>query len=103
MKKVILVDDSDSIRAQLRIKLEETGFDVLEAKNGMISSATVISDNCMDADALATILMLLDVDQGIQLINSINNTEAFVIYFEDSIMISRKSKGFEALRERGGN
>tara|TARA_Y100000768_G_scaffold50566_1_gene32991 strand:+ start:4509 stop:5612 length:1104 start_codon:yes stop_codon:yes gene_type:complete len=79
-----------------------TGYP-LEAKNGMISSATVISDNCMDADALATILMLLDVDQGIQLINSINNTEAFVIYFEDSIMISRKSKGFEALRERGGN
>ena len=35
MKKIILVDDSDSIRAQLRIKLEEIGFDVLEAKNGM--------------------------------------------------------------------
>ena len=73
----------------------------LEVENGMISSATVISANCMDADALATILMLLDIDQGIKLIDSLDKTEAFIVYFKDSIMISRETKGFEALRNRG--
>tara|TARA_Y100000768_G_C23936649_1_gene662914 strand:+ start:236 stop:1336 length:1101 start_codon:yes stop_codon:yes gene_type:complete len=72
----------------------------LEVENGMISSATVVSENCMDADALATILMLLDIDQGIKFIDGLDNTEAFIIYFEDSIMISRETKGFEALRNR---
>ena len=79
-----------------------TGYP-LEVENGMISSATVVSENCMDADALATILMLLDIEQGIKLIDRLENTEALVIYVQDTIMISRESKGFGAIKKKASN
>ena len=79
-----------------------TGYP-LEVENGMISSATVVSENCMDADALATILMLLDIEQGIKLIDRLDNTEALIIYVQDSVMISRESKGFDAIKKRASN
>lgn len=79
-----------------------TGYP-LEVENGMISSATVVSENCMDADALATILMLLDIEEGIKLIDRLDKTEALIIYFQDSEMISKESKGFDTLKKRAGN
>lgn len=79
-----------------------TGYP-LEVENGMISSATVVSENCIDADALATILMLLDIEQGMKLIDSLDNTEALIIYLQDTVMISRESKGFDAIKKRASN
>ena len=76
-----------------------TGYP-LEVENGMISSATVVSENCIDADALATILMLLDIEQGMKLVDSLDNTEALIIYLQDTVMISRESKGFDAIKKK---
>ncbi len=44
-----------------------------------IASATVIADNCMDADALATALLVLSVDEGMELIESLEGVEAGLI------------------------
>jgi thiamine biosynthesis lipoprotein len=44
-----------------------------------VASATVIAPSCMQADGLATSLMVLGVDDGLALINSLENTEAMII------------------------
>ena len=47
--------------------------------------------------------MLLDIEQGIKLIDRLDNTEALIIYVQDSVMISRESKGFDAIKKRASN
>ena len=71
-----------------------TGFP-LDIKDGSISSATVISNNCIDADALATILMLLDINSGVKLIETLTDSEAFIIYIKDGKLKTRQTSGFE--------
>ncbi len=44
-----------------------------------VVSATVIADNCIDADALATILNIMDINKGIQLINRLDKVECFIV------------------------
>jgi len=44
-----------------------------------IVSTTVIARECIDADALATMLMLMDLKEGIEIINSIDNTECLIV------------------------
>ena len=75
-----------------------TGYP-LDVENGLISSATVISDNCIDADALATTLMLLDVDEAIDLIDNLDDSEAFIIYLKDSTLQTRETLGFNEFRD----
>ena len=48
------------------------------ATNNVVS-ATVISDNCIDADALATILNIINIDKAIELINSLDRVECFIV------------------------
>ena len=36
MNKIVIVDDSRTLRVQLRVRLEEEGFEVLEAEDGML-------------------------------------------------------------------
>ncbi|MBN2805893.1 MAG: FAD:protein FMN transferase [Prolixibacteraceae bacterium] len=59
-------------------------------------SATVLADDCMTADALATALMVLGVDKALNLAQSIPSIEVFLIYHDDagenSVVMSR---GFE--------
>jgi CheY-like chemotaxis protein len=54
MKNILIVDDSDSFRRLLRTKLEESGFAVLEAKNGVEALSIVAGEN-VD-------LVILDLD-----------------------------------------
>jgi len=75
-----------------------TGYP-LDVKNGLISSATVISNNCIDADALATTLMLLDVDEAMDLIDKLDDSEAFIIYLKDSTLQTRETLGFNEFRD----
>ena len=70
----------------------------LEVGDGMIASATVVSKECVDADALATTLMLLDIDKGIDLIESLDATEAYIIYLKDSKLHTRETEGFKDYR-----
>ncbi len=58
---------------------------------GLIS-ATVISKQCIDADALATSVFILGEDEGIDLIESLEDTECLLITPDREII---KSSGFE--------
>ncbi len=61
-----------------------------------VSSASVIADNCMDADALATALMVMGKEDGIKLIESLNGIESLmVIRNEDGSLEEVMSSGFE--------
>ena len=48
------------------------------AKTG-IASATVVASNCMDADALATALIIMGAESGLQFIEKLDGVEAFLI------------------------
>jgi len=72
----------------------KTGYP-LDMREGVVSSATVIADKCIDADALATILMLLDIEKGIELVEQLNDTDAYIVYLKDSILYDRETSGFK--------
>lgn len=57
-----------------------TGYPV----NHNLLSATVVADNCMTADALATACMVLGTDSARLLIEKMNNVDAFLIYSESN-------------------
>ena len=72
----------------------KTGYP-LEIKDGMIASVSIVATLCVDADALATILMLLSKEEGLKLIDSVKDTEAYIIYFEDNRLYTEQSSGFK--------
>lgn len=63
------------------------------ARSG-VASATVMAPTCMEADALATALMVLTPADGIQLIESLPGAEAFV-------MIRQQTGDFELIQSEG--
>lgn len=63
-----------------------------------VPSASVISDHCMDADALATALMVMGKEDGMELIESLDKTEALmVIRNDDGSLEEFMSSGFELI------
>ena len=64
-------------------------------KNSVVS-VTVISDKCIDSDALSTSLKVLDKDVGLELINSINGIECMFILKEDGVLKDYYSNNFSA-------
>ena len=44
-----------------------------------VISATVIADYCIDADALATLLNVMDVNSSLELINKLDSVECFIV------------------------
>jgi thiamine biosynthesis lipoprotein len=63
------------------------------ASNG-IASATVTAPLCIDADALATTLMVMEPDKGLALIESLPDTEAFLI-------VRGGRGGYQIMKTRG--
>jgi len=59
-----------------------------------ILSVTVISDDCLDADALATALMVMNIDQGLKLIENLEDTEALYTLDNNKILYSSGFKSF---------
>ena len=53
-----------------------------------IIGATVISNKCIDADALATMLMVVDEKKGINIIDNIDDVECLLILKDESNSIS---------------
>ena len=47
-----------------------------------VASATVVATNCMDADALATVLIIMGAESGLQFIEKLDGVEAFLILRE---------------------
>ena len=58
-------------------------------------SATIIAEDCMTADALATACMVMGKDESLELIESLENTECYLIYEEDGQYLSTQSGGFD--------
>lgn len=70
-----------------------TGFPI----NHQTVSATVISKECIDSDALATVLMTMMPSEGIDFINQLSDIEAMIIKSDEKgNLIEYLSKGFES-------
>jgi thiamine biosynthesis lipoprotein len=60
-----------------------------------LASVTVVAKNCMQADALATALMVLGKEKGLNLIENTDDTEAFLITRKDiRSLVTFQSSGF---------
>ena len=59
-----------------------------------IASATVVAPNCVDADALATALIIMGIDKAMQLIEKTSNVEAFLI-------IRKDKESYETIKSSG--
>lgn len=70
-----------------------TGF----PERSNLLGATVIADNCTDADALATCLMVMGLEKSKAILNTLNNFEACLIYDADGDEVLEKyySRGFQ--------
>ena len=58
----------------------KTGY----TKNGRILSASVISNTCARADAYATAFMVMELAETKDLLDSIEELEAYIIYFDEN-------------------
>jgi len=61
-----------------------TGYPV----GNQIRGITVISDNCLDSDALATALLVMDIEEGIKLIEDLKGFEVFYILEDGKHLLS---------------
>jgi len=64
-------------------------------KNNVIS-VSVISDKCIDSDALSTSLKVLGKDKGIDLINTLDGIECLFILKEDGKLKDYSSSNFSS-------
>lgn len=62
----------------------KTGYPV----DNTLNSVTIISDKSEDGDALSTGVFVMGLDQGLELINSLENTDAIFITKENKIIVS---------------
>lgn len=58
-------------------------------------SASIISDDCLHADALATACMTMGVEKAIQMISSWEGTDIFLVYRSQDSLVTFASPGFE--------
>jgi len=74
----------------------KTGFPV----GNKVVSTSVIAENCTIADGLATALMVMEVQKGIDLVNSLPNIECLIIQKQGNGFTSTQSDRFEALEKK---
>jgi len=67
-----------------------------------LPSVTIVAPKCVDADALATAVSVMGPQAGMKLIESLPDTEAFLIAGTKEDMKIRRSSGFEKYRLDGG-
>lgn len=64
--------------------------------NHTLLSSTIIANDCMTADALATSCMVLGVDSALSLIENLPNTEGYFIYSgENGEYLEKQTTGFK--------
>ncbi len=71
----------------------KTGYPV----DNQVVSASVLAPECALADGLATALMVMDVDQGIQMINDLPQVECLVVKAKGNGLEPIRSQGFHLL------
>lgn len=64
---------------------------------GNLLSASVITDNCMMADAYATAFMTMGIDKAFEVASATEGLEAYFIYTDGSNILTKSTNGFEAL------
>lgn len=68
--------------------------------NHTLLSSSIIADDCMTADALATSCMVLGVDSAMSLIESLPNVEGYFIYSgENGEYLEKHTNGFKFKQE----
>ena len=73
---------------------------IINPKNGypykyQLVSATIIANECIDADALATIALTMNVDEFLNIINSLDNTECFLVSVDkENNLFFKESENF---------
>lgn len=60
-----------------------------------VVSATILADDCMLADGLATAVMVLGSEKGLALINRLAAVEGLVLAVDDNGITERSSRGFD--------
>jgi FAD:protein FMN transferase len=65
-----------------------------------VTSVTVVTENCMLADASATAAIVLGKTKGLEFIESLDNVEAFFIYREEDLLKTVFSSGWGEVTER---
>lgn len=63
-------------------------------------SATIVHENCMIADALATTCMVMGPKKGIELVEAFNGAEAFILYYKDDEIAEVMTSGFDQYLNR---
>lgn len=75
---------------------------ILDAHTGYpvqnVYSVTVINDSAAMADGLSTALFTLGPDRAMQIISSLENTNAIIYYLQDDSIVSLKSEGVKNLQ-----
>jgi FAD:protein FMN transferase len=73
---------------------------ILDPRNGYpitnrVASVSILADTCTFADGLATAVMVLGHKKGLELVNTLDNTECLiVVQAHDGTLIDYHSKGF---------
>ena len=68
-----------------------------ESMTNNILSASVVSSSCIEADAWATSLMLMDPIEATKIINNIENTEVLILTAVNDQIIPIKSEGWDLI------
>jgi len=70
-----------------------TGYPV---SNGVVS-ASILADDCTLADGLATAVMVMGAEKGVELVNRLQNVQCFVVVQKaDGNLVDYYSSGFQA-------
>ncbi len=72
MNKIVIVDDSRTLRVQVRERLEEEGFEVLEAEDGMLGYELVKENQ--DCRLILSDVNMQGMD-GISMLEELNKNE----------------------------
>jgi len=68
--------------------------------NGVVS-VSIMSDTCTFADGLATAVMVLGPEKGLNLVNSLDNTECLIVVQKNGALTDYYSKGFVNVKSGG--
>ena len=102
-KVISLYDKGFATSGDYRIFFEFKGkrfSHIIDPRNGHpidngVVSVSIVADTCTFADGLATAVMILGVEKGIKLVNSLDHTECLiVVQKDDGTLIDHFSKGF---------
>ncbi len=102
-KVISLYDKGFATSGDYRIFFEFKGkrfSHIIDPRNGHpidngVVSVSIVADTCTFADGLATAVMILGVEKGLKLVNSLDHTECLiVVQKDDGTLIDHYSKGF---------